>query len=179
MAESKAKKTATKVADTKKNDDIVIPVEFTDEDLDKSVVIHNIAGWDVTFALRNRVGDVLMTKKSKQRLQRNEIQSQIYNGNKLFAGTDGKGSHATIYIEDAATRQWLGFETQDEPQLVFTDDVARKLFAMSQSEFERELPHYIATRAEKYALNEAIERLGFNDYRKIVYASKYTDYPLK
>ena len=179
MAESKAKKTAKKVAETNKDDDVVITTDFNDEDLDKSVVIYNIAGWDVTFALRNRTGDVLMTRKSKQRLPRNEIQSQIYNGNKLFAGTDGRGSHATIYIEDAATRQWLGFETSDEPQLIFTDEIARKLFAMSQSEFERELPHYVVTRAEKYALNEAIERLGFNDYRKIVYASKYTDYPLR
>ena len=98
MAESKAKKTATKVADTKKNDDIVIPVEFTDEDLDKSVVIHNIAGWDVTFALRNRVGDVLMTKKSKQRLQRNEIQSQIYNGNKLFCFHLHSPPHYNVYF---------------------------------------------------------------------------------
>jgi phosphoglycolate phosphatase-like HAD superfamily hydrolase len=177
MAETKAKKTATKKAAA--NEDIVETVDFDDKDLDKSVVIYNIAGWNVTFALRNREGDVLLTKKSKQRLPRNEIQAQIYNGNKLFSGTDGNGSHATIYIEDKATRIWLGFETADKPQKIFTDDVARKLFAMSQSEFEQELPNYIATSAEKYALNEAIERLGFNDYRKIVYASKYTGYPLR
>lgn len=177
MAETKAKKPAAKkvVAD----EDIVDTVDFDDADLDKSVVIHNIAGWNVTFALRNREGDVLLTKKSKQRLPRNEIQAQIYNGNKLFSGTDGQGSHATIYIEDKATRVWLGFETADEPQIIFTDDVAKKLFSMSQSEFERELPNYVATSAEKYALNEAIERLGFNDYHKIVYASKYTGYPLR
>jgi hypothetical protein len=111
MAETKAKKTATKKAAA--NEDIVETVDFDDKDLDKSVVIYNIAGWNVTFALRNREGDVLLTKKSKQRLPRNEIQAQIYNGNKLFSGTDGNGSHATIYIEDKATRI-LGFEKDME-----------------------------------------------------------------
>jgi hypothetical protein len=49
---------------------------------------------------------------------------------------------------------------------------------MPQAQFEKELPNYIVTRAEKYALNEAIDRLGFNDFRKIMYISKYTEYPL-
>lgn len=182
MAESKAKKTtANKVEDkpaTPKVVDNVDPVDFTDADLEKNVTIRNIAGWGVTFALRTKTGDILMGRNTKQRLPRNEIQAQIYNGNKLFAGTDGQGSHATIYIEDAATRQWLGFETEDKPQLVFTDELAKKLFAMPQAQFEQELPNYIVTRAEKYALNEAINRLGFNDYRKIVFASRYTEYPL-
>ena len=119
-----------------------------------------------------------MAKNAKQRLSRNEIQAQVYNGNKLFAGTDGQGSHATIYIEDEATRRWLGFETDNKKQIVFTDDIVKKLFNMPQEQFEKELPNYIVTRAEKYALNEAIDRLGFNDFRKIMYISKYTEYPL-
>ena len=172
MAETKAKKTTTKVNDN------VDPANWTDDDLEKNVVIYNIAGWNVTFALRNKIGDVLMARNAKQRLSRNEIQAQVYNGNKLFAGTDGQGSHATIYIEDEATRRWLGFETDNKKQIVFTDDIAKKLFNMPQAQFEKELPNYIVTRAEKYALNEAIDRLGFNDFRKIMYISKYTEYPL-
>lgn len=172
MAETKAKKTTTKVNNN------VDPANWTDDDLEKNVVIYNIAGWNVTFALRNKLGDVLMAKNAKQRLSRNEIQAQVYNGNKLFAGTDGQGSHATIYIEDEATRRWLGFETDNKKQIVFTDDIVKKLFNMPQEQFEKELPNYIVTRAEKYALNEAIDRLGFNDFRKIMYISKYTEYPL-
>lgn len=177
MTETKIKKSTTKKVTADEN--AVSTVDFDDIDLDKSVPIHNIAGWNVTFALRNQGGDMLLTKKSKQRLSRNEIQAQIYNGNKLIGGTDGSGSHATIYIDDKATRIWLGFETPDKPQRIFTDDVAKKLFNMSQTEFEKELPNYVVTDDEKYALNEAIERLGINDYRKIIYASKYTGYPLK
>lgn len=181
MAETKAKKTTTKVEEkpeTKNVKNDVDPANWTDEDLEKNVVVHNIAGWSVTFALRNRTGDILMARNTKHRLSRNEIQAQVYNGNKLFAGTDGQGSHATLYIEDEATRRWLGFETDDKKQIVFSDDIAKKLFAMPQAQFEKELPNYIVTRAEKYALNEAIERLGFNDFRKIMYISRYTEYPL-
>lgn len=172
MAETKAKKTTTKVNN---NTD---PANWSDEDFEKNVVVRNIAGWNITFALRNKVGDVLMARNTKHRLSRSEIQAQVYNGNKLFAGTDGQGSHATIYVEDEATRRWLGFETDDKKQIVFTDDIAKELFAMPQAQFEKELPNYIVTRAEKYALNEAIERLGFNDFRKIMFISKYTEYPL-
>ncbi len=146
--------------------------------LDTRVTVKNLAGWDVTFKRKHDGdGDVLITKEGKQRLSRNEIQAQVNDGNKLFVGV-GNGKHATIYIEDAETRQWVGFEDENNPQEVFTDELVERLFAMSQSDFETSLSTYIVTRAEKYALIEAIKRLEFNDYHKIMFASNYTGYKL-
>lgn len=176
MAETKAKKPATKKTVV---EDEESEVDFTDTDLEKSVLVRNIADWDVGFRLRETEGDALITKNSKRRFTRSEIQAQIYNGNTLFSGIDGKGSHATLYIEDAPTRRWLNFETKDESQMVFTDETVKKLFSMSDDVFKSTLPQYIATRAEKYALMEAIERLKLNDYRKIIYCSKYTGRPIE
>jgi hypothetical protein len=176
MAETKAKKPTTKKTVV---EDEVSEDEFTDTDLEKRVLVKNIAGWDVGFRLRETEGDALITKNSKRRFTRNEIQAQVYNGNNLFSGVDGKGGHATLYIEDAPTRRWLNFETKDEPQLVFTDDMVKKLFNMPDDTFKEMLPQYISTRAEKFALMETIERLRLNDFRKIMFCSEYTGHPIK
>lgn len=176
MAETKAKRTSTKKATV---EDEVLKDDFTDADLEKRVLVRNIADWDVCFRLREVEGDALITKNSKRRFTRNEIQAQVYNGNNLFSGVDGNGSHATLYIEDAPTRRWLNFETKDKPQMIFTDETVKKLFAMSDDVFKATLSQYIVTRAEKYALMEAIERLKLNDYRKIIYCSEYTGRPIK
>lgn len=158
---------------------VTAPSVIEDElNLDTKVTVKNLAGWDVTFARKHEgTGAVIVTKEGKQRLSRNEIQAQVNDGNKLFVGV-GNGKHATIYIEDEATRKWVGFEEDGVPQEVFTDKLVQDLFDMSQSDFEAKLPIYIVTRAEKYALIEAIKRLGFNDYRKIIFASNYTGYKI-
>ena len=49
---------------------------------------------------------------------------------------------------------------------------------MTQAEFEKNLPIYIVTRAEKFALKDAIKRLGLNDYQKMRYAAKYIGCPI-
>lgn len=145
--------------------------------LDAKVTIKNLAGWDVGFVrLQDGVGDVKIVANGQQRLSRNEIAAQINNGNKLFVGTDGLGSHATLYITDAETRKWVGFEDKKRKQMVFTDSIAKDLFKMNQNDFETNLPKYIKTRAEKYAFIEAIKNLKLNDYSKIVFASKYTGF---
>lgn len=150
-----------------------------DLNLDAKVTVRNLAPWGVTFArMHEGVGDVQIAKGGKQRLSRNEVQAQVNSGNKLFVGIDGVGSHSTLYIDDAPTRRLVGFEDDNEKQLVFTDEIARKLFDMEYSDFEKNLPTYITTRAEKYAFIEAIRRLGFNDYKKMVHASEYTGYKI-
>lgn len=147
--------------------------------LDAKVTVKNLAGWKVTFSrLHDGVGDIIIAEEGKQRLSRNEVQAQINSGNKLFVGVDGNGSHATLYIEDAPTRQLVGFEDEESKQLVFTDDIVKKLFSMSDNDFEKNLQIYIVTRAEKYAFIEAIKRLKYNDYRKIMLASNYTGYKI-
>ena len=144
--------------------------------LDERVTVKNLAGWSVFFERKHDgVGSIEITPGGQQRLSRNEIQAQINDGNTLFIGS-GNGSHATIYIEDAATRKWVGFEDENRPQLVFTDGLVKKLFSMNQAEFETNLPIYISRRVEKFAFIEAVRRLGFNDYRKIIFAENYTGF---
>lgn len=152
------------------------PVEdIEDLNLDKIVNVRNLADWDVGFARRHDgQGDVQITKNSTQRLSRNEIIAQINNGIKLFTGIDGHGGHATLYIEDAATRKYVGFETDDKEQEFFDIEKVKALFTLPQAEYEAGLRSYIVTRAEKHALMAAIKELGVNDYRKIVFATSYT-----
>lgn len=150
-----------------------------DINLDTKVTVKNLAGWEVTFSrLQDGNGDVVIVANGQQRLSRNEVIAQINNNNKLFTGTDTIGSHATIYIDDAPTRIWVGFEEKGRPQMIFTEQLVKDLFNMSQADYEAALPKYIRTRAEKYALIETIKKLQLNDYAKMVFASNYTGYKL-
>lgn len=146
--------------------------------LDKKVTIKNIAGWSVGFArIVDGTGDVTITADGSTRLTRNEIISQVQNGNKLFAGLDGNGSHATLYIDDEPTRVEVGFDGDGNKQMVFSEDEVKRVFALkTQSAFENGFTSSFKTRAEKYAVIQAIKKLGLNDYSKIRFAEKYTGY---
>ena len=150
-------------------------VEF---DLDKKVVVKNIAGWTVTFRRLCDIGDVIITAEGSVKLSRNEIISQIQNGQTLFTGRNGDGSHPTLFIDDAATRLEVGFDKEDgTKQIVFSDDVITKLFAVKNIEtFKKNFKEAIKTRAEKHAAMKAIQRLGLNDYAKIRFAEDYTGF---
>ena len=150
-----------------------------DLNLDAKVTIKNLAGWNVTFKrLQDGEGDVLIVANGQTRLSRNEIIAQVNDNKVLFVGFDGIGSHATIYIDDEATRRWVGFEEDGRPQKIFTEQLVVDLFAMKQSDYENAVRENIRTRAEKYALIETIKKLRLNDYAKIVFAQKYTGFPV-
>ena len=46
-------------------------------------------------------------KNGTLRISRSEAIAQAQNDNKLINGTDGKGSHATVYIDDVATSRTI------------------------------------------------------------------------
>lgn len=149
--------------------------------LDKKVVVRSIAGWTVGFARLDGFGDISIAPEGRTSLSRNEIIAQVQSGNKLFAGIDGMGSHATIYIEDAPTRREVDFESTDgkTKQVFFSDNAIKKIFDIkSQDAFEEAFKKTIVTRAEKYAASKAIKRLGISDYSKIVFAVDYTGYKI-
>lgn len=149
--------------------------------LDQKVTVKNIAGWEVGFARIVDIGDVLIMPEGSTRLSRNEIIAQVQNGNRLFVGIDGKGSHATLYIDDAITRKEIDFDSQDGKvkQIIFTDNVVSDLFKMAQSDFEKVLPETIKTRAEKYAIIQTIKKLKLNDYNKIRFIENYTGFKVQ
>lgn len=150
-------------------------------DLDEKVTIKSIAGWTVGFSrISDGFGDVTIAPNGSTRLSRNEIISQIQNDNKLFTGIDGKGSHATLIIDDKPTRIEVDFETDNTEQNLFSEEKIKKLFNYKrQKDFENSFVKEIKTRAEKFASMQAIKKLQLNDYNKIRFVEKYTGYRLE
>jgi len=143
--------------------------------LEQQVTVKNIAKWQAVFARLLTIGDVTIPQDGSIRLSRNEIISQIQNNNSLFNGIDGKGSHATLIIKDKPTLEEVGFD----PEVQFSNSVVKNLFEINDNElFEIELKNKIVTRAEKYALMNAIVKLKINDYSKIRICEKYTGYKI-
>jgi len=144
--------------------------------LDKLVPIKNLSDSTVSFRRQqDGQGDVKIAPGGQYLISRNELKAQVDSNNNLIAGINGMGAHASIFIDDAETRKWLGFEFEGKPQEIFSYDLVKELFSMPQKKFEQELPKKIKTRSEKSALMKAIEDLELNDYRKIVFSTKYTE----
>lgn len=148
-------------------------------DLDKKVTVRNIAGWNVGFARRvDGYGDVTIAPNGSIKLSRNEIIAQVQNGNKLFSGIDGRGTHATLYIDDAPTRVEVEFDFEGKKQEVFAHADLKDLFSTkhSQTTFESKFIDIVHTRAEKYAIMEYMHKSGVNEYTKIRFAEQHTGY---
>ena len=101
----------------------------------------------------------------------------------LFTGIDGVGSHATLYIEDAATREELDFDNKKEKkvQKILTPELVAKLFSykgMSKT-FKDKVSEYIVTSAEKSAVMMMIKKGNYNDYEKIRFIENYTGHKMK
>lgn len=177
MAETNEKKNKSNQKDSVKTTKKVVE-DQPELNLDQKVTIRSIAEWETGFSrIVEGSGDVTVVPHGTVRLTRNEIIAQVQQGNKGFSGFDGKGSHATYYIEDAPTRIEVGFESPDGTikQLIFSDELIKKLFEIeNQIEFEEAFTSAIVTRAEKMAALPSIKRLGLNDYAKIRFVENYT-----
>lgn len=151
--------------------------------MDEKVSIRSIAGWNVGFSRKDSsfMGDVSIPMFGTIQLSRNEIMAQIQYGNNLFTGIDGKGSHATIYIEDADTRMLADFDSTDgkTKQNILTEEKATYMFELkTYSTFLKHLEESVVTRAEKYAFMNFIKKLKFNDYEKIKASEEHCHYTL-
>ena len=149
--------------------------------LDAKITIRSIAAWDTAFKRIDTGADVLIKPHGTFRLPRSEVMAQIDGGNKLLAGIDGKGSHATLLIDDKPTLVEIGFESEDgtEKQICFSDELVKEVFSISnQNAFEAKFKESFVTRSEHQAVIDAITRLGINDYRKIRFTEEYTGFKL-
>lgn len=157
-----------------------IDIKQPDElNLDAKISIRNIAGWTVGFRRIETQGDVTIPQNGSVRLPRSEVIAQTQNGNRLFTGVDGMGSHATIYIEDDLTRAEVDFDNKEEKrtQQILTTDLVKKLFDYKTLKtFEEKLKEHVVTRAEKYAITQIIKKLNINDHEKIRVVENYTGY---
>lgn len=152
------------------------PVNVEDDfNLEKKVTVRSIAEWTTGFQRIETNGDVTIPPNGTVRLTRGEIISQVQNGNLLFTGIDGQGSHATLYIEDKPTRIEADFETETSLQNVINKERIDDLFAIkSIKDFESTLHSMVVTRAEKYAIMGFIRKGNFNDYNKVRAVEDYT-----
>lgn len=154
---------------------VTVEKEVEEFNLEKKVTVRSIAEWTTGFQRIETNGDVTIPPNGTVRLSRGEIISQVQNGNVLFTGMDGQGSHATLYIEDKPTRIEADFETEDSPQNVINEDRVKDLFnTKSNSDFEAILKNMVVTRAEKYAIIGIIKKFNFNDYNKVRAVEDYT-----
>lgn len=149
--------------------------------MEQKVTVRSIAGWPTGFRRIETQGDVTIPQEGTVRLPRSEIISQIQNGNRLFTGIDSRGSHATLYVEDKATRLEVEFDSEAEKrtQSIISTDIVQKLFSYKTIKtFEEKLKEIVVTRAEKYALTQIIKKLKLNDHEKIRIVENYTGYKI-
>ena len=150
--------------------------------MDAKVTVINLAPWDVAFPNTVGRGDTCFAPLAKVRVKREEIVDQVSAGNKLLAGLDSYGSHATLYIDDEETRKFLEFDSEDgtRKQNVISDESIKKWFELkTQSAFEKNITKNVITRAEKQYLLKAIERLKLDSYEKISFCQKYCKFKLR
>lgn len=165
-----------KVIENKEVDETVATIK--EVNMEEKVVVRSIAPWLTGVARIESVGDATIPALGTVRLTRNEIVAQVNNGNTLLTGSDGRGSHATWYIEDEYTRKECEFESIDgkQKQKILTKDVVKEMFeAKNIQAFQQLLDDSVITRAEKFTLVECIndKNLKINDYEKIMFAKDY------
>lgn len=173
-AEKNVVETDVKIENSKEN--IVKKPAIEPFSPEKKVTVKSIADWDTGFKRIESIGDVQIPANGSVRLSASEIVAQVQNGNTLFRGNDGCGSHATLYIDDKATRIEVDFETENTTQKFITNKLVKQLFSeKSRENFERGLRDLVVTRAERYTIINIIrkEKL-FNDYEKVRAVEDYT-----
>ena len=145
------------------------------------VKLKNLTSWILTFKRINAVGDVVMPPNSIITLSEDEVMAQIYNGNKLFVGDDGKGSHARIFIDNEDLRINADFENKKagKPQEVLTDKVLKEIFSeKTLAKFKEAIKSKVKTQAEKSKAVEYAKKSQLNDHDKIEFLEKYTGFKL-
>ena len=142
-----------------------ISVEVTETkplSMEEKITLKNLANWMVGFNKIESNGEVNINAGGSVRVSRAEVISQYENGNKLLRG-DGDGTHATIYIDDKATRDYLDITSE-----LIDKSKVKKIFAINGlDDFRNEIYKTFTTQAEKVLLIKLIRECGFNDFNKI------------
>ena len=145
------------------------------------VKLKNLTSWILTFKRINAVGDVVMPPNSIITLSEDEVMAQIYNGNKLFVGDDGKGSHARIFIDNENLRINAEFESKNtgKTQEILTDKVLKEIFdEKTLTKFKETVKSKVKTQAEKLKVVEYAKKSKLNDHDKIEFLEKHTGFKL-
>ena len=145
------------------------------------VKLKHLTNWILTFKRINAIGDVVMPPNSIITLSEDEVMAQIYNGNKLFVGDDGKGSHVRIFVDNEDLRVNAEFESKNtgKTQEVLTDKVLKEIFSeKTLTKFKETVKSRVKTQAEKSKAVEFAKKSKLNDHDKIEFLEKYTGFKL-
>ena len=146
-----------------------------DFNMNENISIKNLTNFPVGFRRINGNGEVNLPPNTSILIDRAEVISQVQSKNMLFCGEGHDASHAYIFIDDKPTRIYVGFETEEKPQSIITEEKIEKIFeTKSQKNFEKAITELAVTFAEKKMLVDTIKKLGINDYNKIKFVEKYT-----
>lgn len=149
---------------------------------DEKITVINIAPWKVSFVNSDNITGTSFAPNGSTRVRREELMLQAQRGNKLIAGLDEYGSHATLFIDDEDTRKYLEFDSFDgkRKQNVLTKEKVLKWFELKTfSAFEKHITEQVVTRAEKRYLMKLIQDLKLNDYDKITFCNDYCKFKIR
>lgn len=145
--------------------------------LDVKVTIRNYSNRNLGFPRKDGIGDIQIPPFGAIRLSRSEIILQAQSSNAFICGTDGAGTHAPIYIEDAPTREELLYDDGDKKQKCYATFDLEKTFALkSQTAFENAIKDAIYTKYEKESLMHDLQKMDVNkfDYKKVRFVERHT-----
>jgi Fe-S cluster biosynthesis and repair protein YggX len=150
--------------------------------MDDKVTVRNLAPWSIGFPNLVGRGDTTIAPSSETRMKRDEIVDQVSSGNKLLTGNDSYGSHATIFIDDAETRKYLEFDSEDGKRtqnIISSDKVAKWFELKTMTAFKKNIEENVITRAEKQFVLKAIQDLKLDSYEKIEFCKEYCKFKLR
>ena len=148
--------------------------------MDEKILIKNLCEWNIYFKRINGVGDISLPPKTTVKIDRGEVISQVQTNNVIFVGSDGKGSHARIFIEDKPTRIECGFETEEKEQEVITESKVKEIFtAKNFNTFKKGIENIAKSHAEKATLVNLVKKLNLNEYDKIKFIEAHTGMEVK
>lgn len=148
--------------------------------MDEKILIKNLCEWNIYFKRINGVGDISLPPKTTIKIDRGEVISQVQTNNVFFVGSDGKGSHARIFIEDKPTRIECGFETEEKEQDVITESKVKEIFtAKNFNTFKKGIENIAKSHAEKVTLVNLVKKLNLNEYDKIKFIEAHTGMEIK
>jgi hypothetical protein len=148
--------------------------------IDEKILIKNLCEWNIYFKRINGVGDISLPPKTTIKIDRGEVISQVQTNNVFFVGSDGKGSHARIFIEDKPTRIECGFETEEKEQDVITESKVKEIFtAKNFNTFKKGIENIAKSHAEKVTLVNLVKKLNLNEYDKIKFIEAHTGMEIK
>ena len=130
--------------------------------MEEKIALKNLADWMVGFPKIESMGEININPRGSIRVTRAEVISQFENGNKLLRG-EGNGDHATIFIDDKATRDYLDITTE----LIDKAKVKKIFDIKGLDDFKNEIHRTFKSKAEKILLIKFIRECGFNDFNKI------------